>query len=112
MLRSIGLALASLLVTIGLLEVGLRVARLDDEFGQPRSGMWKWTVYDPIMGRRNLPGFTLPGLLTIDSLGLRGPEVTVAKPRGTVRVACSSGAAPPLPVVMITSGTSATNSAA
>jgi lysophospholipase L1-like esterase len=88
-LRPIGLALTSVLMTIALLEVGLRLARIDDEFGQPRSGMWKWTVYDPIMGRRNLPGFTLPGLgLAIDSLGLRGPEVTVAKPPGTVRVAC------------------------
>lgn len=88
-LRSIVLALVSVVATIGVLEAGLRLVRLDDEFGQPRSGMWKWTVYDPIMGRRNLPGYTLPELgLTIDSHGLRGPEVSATKPAGTVRVAC------------------------
>jgi lysophospholipase L1-like esterase len=86
-LRSIVLAIASVVATIGVLEAGLRLARLDDEFGYPRS--WNWTVYDPVMGRRNVPGYALPGRgLTIDSRGLRGPEVSAAKPHGTVRVAC------------------------
>jgi lysophospholipase L1-like esterase len=77
------------LATLALLEAGLRLVGLDDEFGQPRAGMWKWTIYDPIMGRKNLPGFELDGLsLAIESHGMRGTEVADAKPPGTVRVAC------------------------
>src|SRR5262245_37533496 len=48
-----------------------------------------WMVSDTIVGHRNVPGFDdAKRGISIDSLGLRGPEVVVPKPPGTVRILC------------------------
>lgn len=66
----------------------------------------RFLEYDPVLTFRNRRGAAfLDAGVTIDSLGLRGPEVTVAKTRGTRRVlclgdSCTFGAAHPYPEIL------------
>ncbi len=51
--------------------------------------MWTWVVYDPVVARTNRAGDVQAQLgFTINSLGFRGPEITVRKPPGTFRIVC------------------------
>jgi len=85
----LGLALAGLLVPLGLIEVALRLA------GPLLPGSYQTASFveaHPAFGRRNHPGqgwkvspeFTT--WIEVNSKGLRGPEVDYAKPPGEVRL--------------------------
>ncbi len=89
MRRNIALALATSLCALLAVEVALRAASFSEIVGRERIGTWRWTRYDPVLGHGNVPGFRLAQPeVTIDALGFRGPEVTVTKPAGVVRVVC------------------------
>jgi len=80
--------LLSLVAAVVVAELALR--RLVDEtrWARPFSpGPWTWVVTDPVLGWANQPGFA-SGALVIDSLGFRGPELSVEKPPGVIRVVC------------------------
>jgi lysophospholipase L1-like esterase len=69
------------------LEGGLRIVRY--RRSASFAPTMPWLEADPIVGHRNRPRFTDARLgIAIDALGFRGPEVTVAKPPGTSRIAC------------------------
>jgi lysophospholipase L1-like esterase len=79
---SFGLALA-------VSEVALRTIGWSRRLEVTTNVMARWTVYDPVLRRRNQPGFVDDRLgIRINALGLRGDEMSVSKPAGTIRVAC------------------------
>ena len=83
----VGLAVASLVVALLGVEAVLRVIATVREptvlGGRP------WLIDDPIVGQRNRPSFVDPSTgVAINALGLRGGEITVAKPPNTFRVLC------------------------
>lgn len=83
------LALASVVLTLGVLEFGLRAVGW-----APRSEaspqLWAtWMVYDPVLTRTNQPGFVDDARnVRINRLGLRGDEIAPSKPAGTIRIVC------------------------
>ena len=83
MLRNLGLAALSLVVALALCEGLLRL------FGSgvlPRPDLY---VDDPDVGKRMRPGWTgdeFEAPVTINSKGLRNPEISYEKPEGTYRV--------------------------
>jgi len=83
MLRNLGLAVLSLVVTLALCEGLLRV------FGSgvlPRPDLY---VDDPAVGKRMRPGWSgdeFEAPVTINSKGLRNPEIAYEKPEGSYRV--------------------------
>jgi lysophospholipase L1-like esterase len=83
MLRNIALALLSLVLALTACEVLLRV------FGSgvlPRPDLY---LDDPIVGKRMRPGWSgdeFQAPVTINSKGLRNPEIPYEKPAGTYRV--------------------------
>lgn len=66
----------------------------------------RFLEYDPVLTFRNRRGASFPDTgVRINSLGLRGPEVAVAKPPGVRRVlclgdSCTFGAAHPYPEIL------------
>lgn len=66
----------------------------------------RFLEYDPVLTFRNRRGATFPDAgVTINSLGLRGPEVTIEKPAGVRRVlclgdSCTFGAGHPYPELL------------
>ncbi len=83
MIRNIGLALLSLVLALACCEVLLRVFAADV---LPRPDLY---VEDSSVGKRMRPGwrgneFEAPG--TINSKGLRNPEIAYEKPAGTFRI--------------------------
>jgi lysophospholipase L1-like esterase len=88
-LAGLAVGAASVALALGLAELGLRAA------GWPRrlevsSNFWAtWAVYDPVLLRKNQPGFVDETLgIHINALGLRGDEIAPSKPAGTIRIAC------------------------
>ena len=83
MIRNIGLALLSLVLTLAVCEGLLRV------FGSgvlPRPDLY---VEDPAVGKRMRPGWTgdeFEAPVTINSKGLRNPEIPYEKPANTYRI--------------------------
>ena len=83
MIRNLSLALVSLIVTLALCEVLLRV------FGAgvlPRPDLY---VDDPSVGKRMRPGWSgdeFEAPVTINSKGLRNPETPYEKPANTYRI--------------------------
>ena len=83
MLRNLGLLVLSLFVTLAVCEGLLRV------FGSgvlPRPDLY---VDDPVVGKRLRPGWSgdeFQAPVTINSKGLRNPEIPYEKPAGTYRI--------------------------
>jgi hypothetical protein len=79
----------ALLSAVGIAEAALRIADIAPQAPPPDI-----TSFDPRLGWRNTPGasgihrtrdYTVRE--SIDSLGFRGPELTIAKPAGVRRIA-------------------------
>lgn len=99
-LHRVLLALAVLVVGA---EIGVRVVDRvqgrDVGFFLPTENVYmNWFQTHPYMGFANRPGAKREGDLTkggyvfsINSLGLRGPEVTIDKPEGVYRILCIGG---------------------
>jgi lysophospholipase L1-like esterase len=88
-LANLALVLASVLLALGALELGLRLVWQGYYLKTPKG----YAAHDPIRGWRNLPGATVdygePEFSTVvvhDSHGFRGPEVPLAKPPGKFRI--------------------------
>ena len=87
--RNGALVLASIALTLGAIELGLRAIGLTDVLGRERIGIWQWTRYDPVLGHGNVPGFSVPDLqVQINALGFRGPEIARRKSPDVVRIFC------------------------
>src|SRR5215470_10073537 len=83
------LALASVVVALAAVEIGLRLVGFSTRLATSSNPWAHWVVYDPVLVRVNRPGYVDDALgIRIDALGLRGDEVAVAKPPGTVRIVC------------------------
>ena len=87
LVQALGLALASGVVALLLAEAALRVAGYSDRLAEGLSPWAPWLVYEPVIGRRNLPGYEGPGF-RINARGFRGPEITGRKPDAGFRIAC------------------------
>ena len=83
------LGAVSFAVALGLTEVGLRTVDWSRRL-ETSSNFWAtWAVYDPVLLRKNQPGFVDDKLgIHINALGLRGEEIAVSKPAGTTRIVC------------------------
>jgi lysophospholipase L1-like esterase len=88
--RAAILVVAGSVVGLAVVEAGLRAIGFSSHLERPRSGVFtQVTEYDPVLSRRNRPGFVDDALgIRIDALGFRGDEVEPAKPAGRVRIAC------------------------
>lgn len=82
-LRGIAL-IASLLFALGLFEVGLRIVG-DRIWYSEFKGPWHLKVYDPFIPWESPRGVEIAGL-EMNAFGLRGPETTLEKPEGVIRV--------------------------
>jgi hypothetical protein len=88
-----GLAAASLLLGLLVLELGLRLLARGARGGKEQQEQNRYTEYDPVVGWRKTPGahvvyerrdFQVE--FDVNSQGLRGPERPYAKPAGVSRV--------------------------
>jgi lysophospholipase L1-like esterase len=88
-LAGLVLAAASVALALGVLEVGLRAAGWSRRLPTPPQFWSTWMVYDPVLMRKNQPGFVDESRgIRINALGLRGEEIAPVKPAGTVRIVC------------------------
>lgn len=88
-LPALVLLLVSTVVTLAVVELGLRATGLVHRFEVSTNPMWGWVIYDPVVARTNRPGAVEKDLgFQIDALGFRGPEVELPKPPGTFRIVC------------------------
>src|SRR6185295_13489173 len=56
---------------------------------RPTNPGWNWIAYDPILVRKNMPGFVYEPLgVRINRHGFRGEEIRAEKPPGAVRIFC------------------------
>jgi lysophospholipase L1-like esterase len=83
-LARVGLVTLSAVASLFICELALRALVPSDWL---RSHYKAWLVRDPVMGWMNKPGFRNRSF-EINSLGLRGPEVVLPKPAGTLRIVC------------------------
>ncbi len=88
------LALASTVLSLAVVEVGLRLFKPDLALEPVTSHIVQFFRYDPELGWSHVPGvrgvhyqkeFSHP--VSINSFGLRGPEISLKKPAGTKRIA-------------------------
>ena len=89
------------MLTLVLLDVGLRViddrAGRDSDFYVPRPDAQPMFVPHPFMGYALRPGFERPGnkqgkyQIRVNSLGMRGQDMSIEKPAGTYRILCDGG---------------------
>jgi lysophospholipase L1-like esterase len=89
LLAPLVLLIISTVVTLGIVEIGLRLTGLVHRFEVSTNPMWTWVVYDPVVARTNHAGDVVEKLgFRINALGFRGDEVSVRKPPGTFRIVC------------------------
>lgn len=83
-LRVASLLVAGSLLAVLLAEAGLTLL-VPSGFWNPPVAIWEWVVEDPVLGWANAPGYRREEF-GINGLGLRGEELSVAKPPGVTRV--------------------------
>lgn len=83
------LVLGGLLSALVLGEALLCAVHFSTIIARPTTPPWLWLVYDPVVGRKNLPGYRHDALgFQINSMGFRGEDIRWHKPAGTTRIAC------------------------
>jgi hypothetical protein len=83
------LAAAATVMSLGAVEVGLRVADVERRHQEHPGVLNRWVVSDPILVHRNAAGAEQPALgVHLNALGFPGPEPARPKPPGTVRIVC------------------------
>jgi lysophospholipase L1-like esterase len=88
-LATLVLLVVSTLAGLGAVELGLRATGFVRNLEVATSPVWRWVVNDPIVARTNRAGAIDEQFgLRINALDFRGPEITVAKPPGAIRIAC------------------------
>ena len=94
LLANLVLVFLSTAFTLGIAEIGLRLFAPNLASEPVTSNQYNFYLYDPTLGWSNIPGargiFSRAEFsydLNINSLGLRGPEITPAKPAGVRRIA-------------------------
>ena len=88
-LAGMALGAVTLVLALGLVELGFRAVGWSRGL-ETSSNLWAtWVVYDPVILRKNQPGFVDEELgIRINALGLRGDDIVPSKPAGTIRIAC------------------------
>jgi lysophospholipase L1-like esterase len=85
----IAMAVASVVLALVGVELGLRAIGWSHRLATSSNVWARWIVYDPILVRRNEPGYVDEKLgIRVNALGLRGDEIATPKPPGTIRVVC------------------------
>jgi hypothetical protein len=85
----IAIAVASVVLALVGVELGLRAVGWSHRLATSSNVWARWIVYDPILVRRNEPGYVDEKLvIRVNALGLRGDEIATPKPPGTIRVVC------------------------
>ena len=83
------LVAVSIALTLGFIEVGLRATGWLRSLDTSSNAWATWVVYDPVLVRKNQPGFVDEKLgIRINAVGLRGEEIASPKPPGTIRIVC------------------------